>query len=86
MTGRGTLVDSEGVFGLQRACKIAGARYLIMSLWEIPDFQTQAFITNFYDNWLSKQMTIPKAFSAAQSAMRAKFKEPQAWAGFILME
>jgi CHAT domain-containing protein len=71
---------------LQRAFKIAGAKYLIMSLWQVPDFQTQELMTSFYSLWLEDKMPIPDAFRAAQQAMKAKYKSPFFWAGFVLVE
>ena len=85
-TGLGEIKGTEGVYGLQRAFKIAGAHYLIMTLWQIPDFQTQAFMTTFYLSWLEEGKSIPEAFSAAQSYMRARYKDPYEWAAFILLE
>ncbi len=85
-TGLGDIQGNEGVYGLQRAFKIAGAKYLIMSLWQVPDFQTQELMTAFYTNWLTKQMAIPDAFRAAQQAMREKYEHPYFWAGFVLVE
>ncbi len=52
---------SEGVFGLQRAFKMAGAEFLIMSLWQVPDKETAEFMELFYKN-LVKSKDIPKAF------------------------
>lgn len=85
-TGLGDIQGNEGVYGLQRAFKIAGARYLIMSLWQVPDFQTQELMTTFYAYWLEDHMNIPDAFRAAQKWMRNKYKAPFLWAGFVLVE
>jgi CHAT domain-containing protein len=85
-TGLGDIQGNEGVFGLQRAFKIAGAKYLIMSLWQVPDFQTQELMTIFYEKWLTDNFTIPEAFRAAQKKMRGKYEHPFFWAGFVLVE
>ncbi len=85
-TGLGDIQGNEGVYGLQRAFKIAGAKYLIMSLWQVPDFQTQQLMSAFYRHWLQDKMSIPDAFRAAQQAMQEKFKDPFFWAGFVLVE
>ncbi len=85
-TGLGDIQGNEGVYGLQRAFKIAGAKYLIMSLWQVPDFHTQELMTTFYSKWLEDKMSIPDAFRAAQKVMKDKFKEPFYWAGFVLVE
>ena len=85
-TGLGQIEGNEGVYGLQRAFKIAGAKHLIMSLWQIPDFHTQELMTAFYSNMLAKKMPIREALSAAQETMRLKRYEPFYWAGFVLVE
>ena len=71
-TGLGDIQGNEGVYGLQRAFKIAGAKYLMMSLWQVPDFQTQELMTVFYQKWLTEKMPIPDAFHEAQQTMRKK--------------
>ena len=81
-TGLGDLVGNEGVYGLQRAFKIAGARYLIMSLWQVPDFHTQVFMSAFYKHWLEGGISIPEAFRATQSELKAKYGDAFKWAGF----
>jgi CHAT domain-containing protein/tetratricopeptide (TPR) repeat protein len=85
-TGLGDLVGNEGVYGLQRAFKIAGARYLIMSLWQVPDFQTQVFMSAFYKHWLEGKMAIPEAFRTTQLKLKAKYGDAFKWAGFVLVE
>ena len=85
-TGLGEILGNEGVFGLQRAFKIAGAHYIIMSLWKVPDQETQELMTLFYKKWLEDKMTIPDAFRAAQGEMRRLYPSPYYWAGFVLVE
>lgn len=85
-TGLGDVVGSEGVYGLQRAFKIAGAQYLIMSLWKVPDAATKELMTTFYRNWLDKKINIPTAFRDAQLEMKKRNKDPEMWAGFVLVQ
>ncbi len=85
-TGQGDVKGSEGVEGLQRGFKMAGVRYIIMSLWEVPDKETTEFMENFYQKWLDGT-DIRDAFRETQSVMSAKYRnEPFKWAAFVLVE
>ena len=84
-TGLGEVKSSEGVFGLQRAFKLAGVETLVMSLWTVPDEATAELMTGFYQHWLSGK-TKCKAFADAQKQVREKYKEPFYWAGFVMMD
>ena len=67
-TGLGD-VTGDGVFGLQRAFKMAGARTILMSLWKVDDDATRLLMTAFYRhyaNGLSKR----EAFRNAQQEVR----------------
>lgn len=46
-TGLGDIRGNEGVYGPQHAFKIAGARHVRMSLWQVPDYQTPELMTVF---------------------------------------
>lgn len=85
-TGLGEIHGNEGVYGLQRAFKIAGVRYIIMSLWQIPDKQTKVLLTKFYEKWISGKKTIPEALRDAQKELRDMGLDPYHWAGFVLVE
>ncbi|MEZ4963443.1 MAG: CHAT domain-containing protein [Saprospiraceae bacterium] len=86
-TGLGDIQGNEGVYGLQRAFKIAGAKNLIMSLWQVNDLSTNAFMTEFYRQWLRQGLEIPAAFRAAQGIVREQYPDsPYLWAGFVLVE
>jgi len=84
-TGLGDVKNSEGVFGLQRAFKLAGVESLIMSLWGVPDEATSELMTTFYQQWLSGQ-TKQNAFKMAQQKVREKYKSPYYWAAFMMMD
>ncbi|MBK6952004.1 MAG: CHAT domain-containing protein [Crocinitomicaceae bacterium] len=59
-------------------------RYLIMSLWQVPDEETAEFMILFYSKLLI-QKDIRQAFSDTQKEMRAKY-DPYYWAAFVLVE
>lgn len=83
-TGLGEVKGSEGVFGLQRAFKMAGVKNIIMSLWKVPDTQTAELFDIFYSECFAGK-TIHEAFQSAQSQMKVKYS-PYYWAGFVLLE
>lgn len=83
-TALGDIKGSEGVFGLQRAFKMAGVKKMIVSLWQVPDKETAELMTAFYTYWM-KGKTINEAFAQAQSEMRKKYS-PFYWAAFVLIE
>jgi CHAT domain-containing protein/Flp pilus assembly protein TadD len=86
-TALGEVDNSEGVFGLQRAFKLAGAQTLIMSLWKVDDEATSILISEFYRNWLSG-MSKQEAFKAAQRKVRSdsRHTQPYFWAAFVMMD
>jgi CHAT domain-containing protein len=83
-TALGDINGSEGVYGLQRAFKMAGVKKLLMSLWEVPDAETAELMQLFYSN-VFKGETYYTAFRKAQLALKAKYKDPTKWAGFVLV-
>lgn len=84
-TGLGDIKGSEGVFGLQRAFKMAGIKNIIMSLWKVPDAQTSELMTLFY-NYCFAGKSVHDALQAAQTDMRKKGYAPYYWAAFKLLE
>lgn len=80
-------ITGEGVFGLQRGFKKAGARTIIMSLWPVDDNATLLMMTEFYTN-LTKGMTKREAFLAAQNKVKTTegLGNPRYWAAFIMLD
>ena len=88
-TGVGTIRNGEGVFGLRRAFRIAGARTLIMSLWSVEDRSTRTFMQALYE------ARLVDGASTAESVRRAMIQTLQTrresgrstlpfyWAGFV---
>ena len=83
-TGLGA-ITGEGVFGLQRGFKKAGAKTIIMSLWKVDDAATKDLMTDFYRN-LTNGMSKRESFMEAQELLRTKYKDPRKWAAFIMVD
>lgn len=83
-TGLGKIEGTEGVFGLQRAFKLAGVDYIMASLWQVPDKETAIFMDTFYTHLLEGK-PIREAFWITQQRMRNSYS-PYYWAGFTLVQ
>ncbi len=83
-TALGDVKGTEGVFGLQRAFKLAGVKKMLLSLWKIPDTETAELMNLFYTYYLQGK-TARESFTAAQKEMRRKYR-PFYWAAFVLVE
>lgn len=82
-TGLG-MSDTEGVYGLQRAFKLAGAESILMSLWCVDDAATKELMTQFYTGLLNGQ-TPDYALTSAKNQMRRSGYSPDKWAAFVLL-
>jgi CHAT domain-containing protein len=81
-TGLGEIRTGEGVFGLRRAFAVAGAKTLIMSLWKVPDQQTQELMEELYRHIIDGRPRA-EALRAAQLKIRAKYPDPRDWGAFV---
>lgn len=84
-TGLGKIEVGEGVYGLQRAFKIAGVDKLIMSLWKVDDEATQKLFSEFYKKWIKQGKEVTVAFKAAQEEIRKEYTDPYYWGAFVLI-
>jgi tetratricopeptide (TPR) repeat protein/CHAT domain-containing protein len=81
-TGLGDVLIGEGVFGLQRSFVLAGVKTLVMSLWKVPDAQTQELMEDFYQRLLRGQPRAA-ALRQAQLALKKRYPDPFYWGAFI---
>ena len=87
-TGLGDIISGEGVFGLQRGFKNAGARTIIMSLWKVSDSATQQLMSSFYSHYLQGKGK-EESFRLAQSELRKEVSSNPTkpdWAAFVLLD
>lgn len=75
-TGLGE-ITGDGVFGLQRGFKKAGAKSLMMSLWKVDDRATQMLMTKFYEHFLSGKSKL-ESLTLAQKYVREFEEEVEA--------
>jgi CHAT domain-containing protein/Flp pilus assembly protein TadD len=83
-SGLGSIDRAEGVLGMQKSFFEAGAKSIIVSLWDVNDKYTSLFMQSFY-KYLSE------GFDKSESLQKAKlfFKQnysanPYYWSAFIL--
>ncbi|MGD0732842.1 MAG: CHAT domain-containing tetratricopeptide repeat protein [Terracidiphilus sp.] len=88
-TGNGELKDGEGVLGLERSFRVAGAKSVVMALWPVDDTVTREFMRGLYAERFGRRATTA---DAVWNADRRLLKERQAegksthpwyWAGFV---
>jgi CHAT domain-containing protein len=88
-TGLGDVLDGEGVLGLQRAFKIAGAGPVVMSLWPVEDRIARQWMRHFYAARLTPGVTTAEATRRASVAMLQERRRlglstaPSTWAPFV---
>lgn len=80
-------VTSEGVFGMSRAFKKAGAKSIVMSLWKVDDRATSILMNHFYNQYLSG-CSPTEAIKYAQAKLREtpSFADPHYWAAFVIID
>ena len=83
-TGLGEQRNGEGVYGLQRAFKLAGADGVVMSLWAVDDQATRDLMTLFYQKWISTS-DLKASFRQAQLEILKKYKAPYYWGAFVVV-
>lgn len=89
-TGLGRAQSGEGMIGLRRAFRIAGAQTVISSLWSVLDESTAELMHEFYKNLWLKGMGRSEALRQAQLTMLKRNRMergeglPSTWGAFVL--
>jgi hypothetical protein len=83
-TGLGEVKNGDGVYGLQRAFKIAEAKYIIISMWKVDDAATMELMTIFYST-LMETGDVVHSFTVAQKELRKNYPSPYYWGAFKLI-
>lgn len=88
-TGVGEIRGGEGVFGLRRAFRLAGAQTLITSLWAVEDEAARKWMRALYKAHFSKGLRTAESVREASLEVlrdlrkRRKSTHPFYWAGFV---
>ncbi|HXR09279.1 MAG TPA: CHAT domain-containing protein, partial [Candidatus Acidoferrales bacterium] len=88
-TGLGAIQAGEGVFGLRRAFQLAGARTVIMSLWQVDDDSTRLWMEALYRaHFLRGASTAESVRSATMTVLAHRraahvSTHPLYWASFL---
>ena len=83
-TGLGKSESIEGIYGLQRAFKLAGVDRIIMSLWNVNDLCTAELMSHFYRFYLAGD-TEEDALNKAVAIIRERYDSPRYWGAFVLL-
>lgn len=71
-------IRNDGIYGMQRNIKMAGAKSMIMSLWQVSDEATEIMMTAFYRNLShgnSKKQAFNKAVAKVRKAYQKKYQK-----------
>jgi CHAT domain-containing protein len=85
-TGLGKAVTGEGLEGLTRGFMYAGARHVVVSLWNVNDKATAELMQRLYVGMLRSNKTPAAALRAAQIEMlrTRQWQSPYFWAAFVI--
>jgi CHAT domain-containing protein len=82
-TGAGRQFTGEGIVGLGRAFAVAGAKSIVVSLWQVDDKTTSVLMTQYYKN-LKEGQRKDKAMNDARQTLIAEDYAPFFWAPFVV--
>lgn len=84
-SGEGLHEASEGIVGMTKAFLDAGAASVVVSLWEVNDRYTAAFMKLFYSALHDGKSKSEALREAKQEFIRTISANPYYWSGFVLV-
>ncbi|MCZ6642283.1 MAG: CHAT domain-containing protein, partial [Gammaproteobacteria bacterium] len=86
-TALGREIRGEGLIGLTQGFMYAGARGLVVSLWQVPDVATAELMKNFYNSVINHGVRPARALADAQLQIssRGSWRNPYYWGAFVLV-
>jgi len=83
-SGLGAVDEAEGVIGMQKSFFEAGAKSVVVSLWDVNDKYTSLFMQSFY-KYLSEGFDKSEALRKAKMYFKKKYSaNPYYWSAFVL--
>ena len=82
-------VYNDGIYGLQRGFKKAGANTILMSLNKVDDEATRILMVEFYRNLMNgktKRQSLQEAQRYLRKVDNGKYNDPKYWASFIMLD
>ena len=83
-TGLNVIAPGDELIGLMRGLLFAGARSLLLTLWDVNDSTTAEFMKAFYGRCFS-HMDAAAALQGAMQELRERYPHPYYWAPFSLV-
>lgn len=83
-TGLNVVAAGNELLGLVRGLLSAGARSLLLTLWDVQDSSTAEFMRLFYERWAGES-NLAAALRSATLSLRERHPHPYFWAPFALV-
>ncbi len=90
-TGKGVVDYSEGVYGLVRALRIAGAQSVLMTLRPVGDRSSRDFMEKFYETWLGAQDSPAPSEALHRTRLffinheKEEYRDPAVWSSYVMV-